>query len=152
MLPLPTRALSLTWPWPHFMFSLPEPLRKKIENRKPGFSHKSFRGDCWVQLTPCKTERDFDYACQFALWHGVPAELMPARRSGFEGHIIGRWSVVDLLPPPGPIELPDRWRMDGQFGFVVENARMVPPVKCKGALGFWSVPADVPAQLTAAAA
>lgn len=148
---LPTRALSLTWPWPHFMFSLPEPLRKKVENRKPGFSHKSFRGDCWVHLTPCKSTIDFDNACKFARWHGVPVDLMPERRSEYEGHIIGRWTVTKILPPPDALDLPDRWRMDGQFGFVVENARLVNPARCRGALGFWNVPPDVLAKLAEAA-
>lgn len=144
---LPTRALSLTWPWPHFMFSLPEELLKRIENRKPGFSHKSFRGDCWVHLTPCKTNAEFDWACGFARDHGVPEELMPTRRSEYEGHIIGRWSIVDLLAPPTASELPDRWRMYGQIGFVTENARLVKPARCRGALGFWNVSADVLAEL-----
>ncbi len=146
-LSLPARALSLTWPWPHFMFCLPPELRKTIENRKLGFSHKSFRGESWVHVTPCKSHRHFEWACAFARAHHVPEALMPQEESKFVGHIIGRWTVVDRLPAPLASELPDRWRMEGQFGFVVENPRLVAPVPCRGSLGFWRVPSDVLALL-----
>ena len=145
---LPERALSLSWPWPHFMLCLPPELLKRIENRKPGFSHKSFRGPCWVHVTPPKSRRSFDEACHFAaVLYGVPVELMP-RYDAFPGRgIVGRWDVVDLLPPPRLCQLPDRWRMAGQVGFVTENARPVSFVPCNGALGFWRVPPDVLAKL-----
>jgi hypothetical protein len=134
---LPERALSLTWPWPYFMLELPEPYRKKIENRKPGFSHKSFRGESWVHQTPCRSQRMFYSALEFAIGQGVPRELLPSM-SQFRGvGIVGRWKIVDLLDPP--VSLPDRWRMYGQFGFVVEDARPVPFAPCGGALGFWRV-------------
>lgn len=144
---LPGRAISLTWPWPYFMLELPEPHRKKIENRKPGFSHKSFRGECWVHATKPKSKAQFYDACEFAIRHGVPRDLLPPFASPLIGHIVGRWNVVDLLPPPDLLCLPDRWRMIGQVGFVVANARSVKPVRCHGALGFWRVPADVLAEL-----
>lgn len=143
MADLPERALSLTWPWSHFMLELPESIRKKIENRKPGFSHKSFRGECWVHATKPKSKARFYDACEFALRHGVPRDLLPPFLSPAIGCIVGRWDVVGLLPMPSLCELPDRWRMVGQVGFVVERARAVTPVRCDGALGFWRVPPAV---------
>jgi len=79
--------------------------------------------------------------------HGVPRDSLPSFDFQFIGHIIGRWDIVDLLPMPSPEELPDRWRMEGQLGFVVERARLVAPVRCGGALGFWTVPPAVLAEL-----
>jgi len=147
MVELPERALSLTWPWSHFMLELPESIRKKIENRKPGFSHKSFRGECWVHATKPPSRKFFYDACSFAMDHGVPRDLLPSFDTPLLGCIVGRWSVVDMLMAPTPAELPDRWRMVGQLGFVIENARPVAPVACRGALGFWRVPPDVLAKL-----
>jgi hypothetical protein len=144
---LPTRALSLTWPWPFFMLELPQAIRKTVENRRPGFSHKSFRGECWVHVTKPKSKQQFYDACAFAMAHGVSRDLLPSFESPQIGHIIGRWDIVDLLPIPARGELPDRWRMEGQMGFVVENARLVAPVRCGGALGFWTVPPAVLAEL-----
>lgn len=151
MVALPTHALSLLQPWAYFMLSLPPEHLKRIENRKPGFSHKSFRGECWVHASKM-TRSGFYQACSFALDQGVPRELLPTFTACRVGGIIGRWRIVDMLPPPDPEQLPDRWRMDGQIGFVVEDARPVPFVACKGALGFWRVPADVLEQLGKAAA
>lgn len=139
----PTRALSLTGPWWWFMLCLPPPFRKNIENRRPGFSHKSFRGPCWVHATRA-TRRQYDDAVSFALMQGVTAAAL-AELPSFDampvGGIVGRFTVVDMLPVAGP--LPDRWRMAGQVGFVVQDAEPVPFVPCKGALGFWRVPTPV---------
>ena len=145
----PERALSLSWPWPHFMLALPEQYRKRIENRKPGFSHKSFRGECWVHVTPCKSRAAFADAVSFARLHGVPDEHLAGieREHPWVGHIVGAWEIVGMLPRPNLCELPDRWRMLDQVGFVVANERTVSPVRCKGALGFWRVPNDVLAKL-----
>lgn len=149
---LPERALSLTWPWTHFMLALPPEHLKRIENRKPGFSHKSFRGECWVHVTPPKSRFQFDDALSFAARHGVPRELMP-RYDAFPGRgIVGRWNVVGLLPRPMLCELPDRWRMIDQVGFVVEGATSVPFVPCNGALGFWRVKPETLALLDRAIA
>ncbi len=147
MTALPDRALSLSWPWPHFMLALPESIRKPIENRKPGFSHKSFRGESWVHVTPPKSQAAFSASCHFALARGVPPELL-AKFADFPGlGIMGRWTITGVLPVPAPSELPDGWRMVGQFAFTVADARLVPFVACKGALGFWRVPPAVLEQL-----
>jgi hypothetical protein len=155
---LPERALSLTGPWWWFMLHLPPEYRKTIENRSPGFSHKSFRGPCWVHATR-ELDRDyFDYVCSVAVLIGVPRELMPSFDGFPRGGIVGRCNVVRILPPPAEDRvltpaspMQDRWRMDGQWGFVVEDARPVPFVACRGYQGFWRVPSNVLEQIRRAA-
>jgi hypothetical protein len=129
------------------MLELPEPYRKKIENRRLGFSHRSFRGRSWVHVTRPKSKGAFEEACAIARLHGVPRELLPSYLGFQQPGIVGHWNIVDLLPPPYLCHLPDRWRMVQQVGFVVEEAEPVPIVKCGGRLGFWRVPPEVLVQL-----
>jgi hypothetical protein len=153
---LPQMALSLRQPWCVFMLSLPPEHLKRIENRDWG---TTFRGDLWVHASKSLTKREFYEACEFALRAGVPREQLPSFDGLPRGGIVGRWRVVDLILPGGKrragrelVPHPfghDRWYM-GEFGMVVEDPRAVPFVECKGALGFWRVPADVLAKLAGA--
>jgi hypothetical protein len=153
LITVPDRAITLTGPWWWFMLHLPEPYRKKIENRKLGFSHKSFRGPVWVHASAERNEKVVEEARAFARLQGVPERLIPGTEELLDlpvGAVVGRFTITGTLPAPMLCELPDRWRMAGQFGFTVEDATPVPLVPCKGALGFWRVPASVLEQLKAA--
>lgn len=156
MLPseLPKMALSLRQPWAFFMLDLPPEHRKCIENREWG---TTARGDIWVHASKGLTKIEFYEACEFALEAGVPRDLLPSFDGLKRGGIVGRWTITDLMLPRGlrrqgrdlvpHARKGDRWHMPEQFGIIVENARAVPFVECKGALGFWRVPPDVLARL-----
>jgi hypothetical protein len=152
---LPQMALSLRQPWCVFMLDLPPEFRKTLENRD---WNTSFRGDVWVHSSKGVTKLEFYEACEFALNAGVPRDLLPSFDGLKRGGIVGRWTIVDVMRPNG-LKLDgrklvdharkgDRWHMPDQFGIIVENARAVPFVECRGALGFWRVPADVLANLS----
>jgi hypothetical protein len=153
MAELPTHALSLKGPWWFFMLCFPKEFRKRIENRPPGFSHKSFRGECWVHATKA-TRQEYINALVFARRQGVPMhelEAVPPFERMPVGGIVGRFTIVDMLPATPCAGLPGSWRMPDSIGFVVANATPVRFVECKGTLGFWRVPDAVLDQLRRAA-
>lgn len=39
------------------------------------------------------------------------------------------------------------WWFTGPYGFVLRDVRLVAPIACKGALGFWRVPDDIAKQI-----
>ncbi len=155
---LPQMALSLRQPWAFFMLCLPPEHMKRIENRE---WNTSVRGEMWVHASKGMTKLEFYEACEFALRAGVPRELLPSFDSLARGGIVGRWRLVDVMRPNGMklegralVDHPrkgDRWHMPEQFGLIIEDARPVPFIECKGALGFWRVPADVLTKLAEAA-
>lgn len=136
------RALSLRPPWWWLMIHLPPEHRKDIENRPPGFSHKSFRGEFLIHSSDM-SRAEYDGARETARLLGVPTSLletMPSFEDMPRRGIVGRARIVDLIPPG---DSGRRWHFPESFGFVVTDARPLPFVACKGALGFWRVPADV---------
>jgi hypothetical protein len=147
---IPTRAISLTGPWWWFMLHLPPEWLKRVENRSPGFSHRAFRGACWVHAAKGLSRSDFGRAMLFARDDvGVPdavLALIPSFEELPRGGIVGRFDVTDYVHAntAGAIAFElQRWRMRGQSVFVVEDAKPVDFVACKGALGFWRVPLDI---------
>lgn len=135
-----TRALSMKQPWA-WMVVQPSPLWKDIENRREGFSQKSFRGDFYVHATRC-TE---DYYRDALLWvserFGYLSLDVPPREKLRTGGIIGKARIVDVLPPSRFGAYP--WHMEGQYGFVLEDRKPLPFVSCPGMLGFWRVPDEI---------
>lgn len=172
----PTEALSLRQPWAHFMLELPEPWRKRIENRTWGPT--KFRGPFWFHASVGMTKVEYFDAIAFATGIvGVPREVLPEFDAVKRGGIVGRGSIVGHIRPGGgpvhidPLErsldifegidpsiqrvergLNRKWHMDGQFGYVVADAATVQFVPCAGMLGFWRVPDDVLEQLRRQAA
>lgn len=143
------RALSLTGPWWWFMLHLPPEYRKEIENRSPGFSHKSFRGDFLFHAAKGMTVQEYNSAMKLANSLGVPPSVLdtvPLFSDMPRGGIVGRGRVVDLVPPG---ESGRRWHFADSFGFVVEDATPLPFVPCVGALGFWKVKPETLAELRA---
>ncbi len=149
---LPTHAISLIQPWAWLMLELPPEHRKDVENRT---WNTRFRGDVWVHASKGMTADDYAGALDTA------AEILgyipraPSFHDIKRGGIVGRFRIVEVVPPRDPravgdlrvLPPPRRWHFPDQFGFVVRDARAVPFVPCKGALGFWRVPTDVLEQL-----
>lgn len=143
------RALSLTQPWGWFVVQ-PFPWGKSIENRKPGFSHKSFRGPFYVHAADKCTPKDYDAACRWIetnLGRDV-AERVPLFTDLERGGIIGSARSVGIVKPhslpllrtPG---VDYRWHMPDQYGFELVDRKPLSFVECKGTLGFWRVSEDV---------
>ncbi len=65
------------------------------------------------------------------------------------GGIVGVARLADIRPNGDAPSNP--WAIAGCVGLVLEDVRSVPFVECRGALGFWRVPADVLAKLAEAA-
>jgi ASCH domain len=150
---IPDRALTLYQPWAWLVAAGHKP----IENRPPGFSFKSFRGDFWIHAGRESKESiasgwDAYDLCAEIL--GKEFRLPHARELAF-GCIIGRATITGIVPPrlsllgkpdPAPI-VP--WHFPNQYGFRVERARLLEkPVPCRGYQGFWRVPADAMAKLS----
>lgn len=135
--PLQPRALSLTQPWAWLVANG----HKDIENRKIGFSHKSFRGEFYIHATVA--ESPVDHAHATALAHSRGIEL-PRPGDLQRGGIIGIARIVDIVRAGARHSF---WHFPEQFGFIVADARPLPFVACRGALGFWRLPPAVLEQL-----
>jgi hypothetical protein len=156
MTTIPDRALTLWQPWCWLCAHGYKPL----ENRPPGFSHRSFRGDFWLHSGLKASRETYDHARRLAevVLTGINRVTLPAFSEHYSsalplGYIIGRATIVDVLPVlDRPWTVTDGWRMEGQFAFVLENAiPLRTPVKVRGFQGFWRVPAPVLEQLKEAA-
>ncbi len=146
---VPERALSLTQPWAWLIVSLGDGW-KDTENRKPGFSHKSFRGGFLVHAAKRCTASDYDSARQWVGQHvGAAAiEAIPPLVDLPRGGIVGASRIADIVAPG---ESGRRWHMPDQHGFVLDGRRELPFVPCVGHQGcFWRVPALVREQIRAA--
>lgn len=151
-LPEDLRALSFTQPWGWLVAHG----HKDIENRKPGFSHKSFRGPFLIHAAEKCTAKDF--ANTLRIVRGVTGEPAPFRIPAYDrqerGGIIGVARMVDIIPPWEPDGRPParKWHFPYQWGFVVKDARPLPFIPCGGALGFWKVTPDIRAHVERALA
>lgn len=143
-----TRALSLYAPWAWAVLNL----GKDIENRSwhPRSGDAKFRGWFWVHAsmyggpTPGGLRNladEFDGVKTMATRAGCAMPSYPVTPRMFldmRGKIVGRARVVDA------VERSDSGWFCGPLGLVLADAVALPePVTCKGALGFWRVPADV---------
>lgn len=64
-----------------------------------------------------------------------------AERDRFCSAIVAT-AILERVKPPQDTD--DGWHITGYFGWVLADVRVLPtPVKCKGALKFWTVPADI---------
>jgi len=126
---------------------------KSIENRRWYTSH---RGPFLIHAAKGMTRLEFDEALEFA--RGVLGEKCPSeaelRSKLLFGGIVGRAELVDVVSPrPEPSLLKDvrsyypssvteyRWHMPEQFGFVLDDVKLVPFRECRGQLNFFEVQA-----------
>ena len=126
------KALSVRQPWAWLIVNG----LKDIENRT--WSTK-FRGRVLIHASKCMTRDEYEDAVATARYAGCQIKF-PRREELERGGIVGIATITDCIPP-------DRhsspWHMGGQFGFQIANARPLPFMLCKGALGFFDVPPDV---------
>lgn len=145
------RALSLTQPWAWLIVSAAGHW-KNVENRRPGFSHKSFRGDFLVHATGSCSPKDYQDCRRWVEGHigEEVLEQIPRRDELLLGGVVGIARVVSLIAPEethrpaqAGTSVIERWHMPEQYGFVLEDRAALPFVPCGGALGFWRVPNTV---------
>lgn len=160
-LPQDLRALSLLQPWANLVASG----ENDVENRLK-WKTSNFRGWFLVHASKRPTR---EYYAGAAIWMANrslcclvdhsderrPGELPPWESyTGPFGGIIGIANVVDVIHPyrddemhiVRPLAARSPWYMGG-FALVLEGARPLPFIPCKGALGWFRPPADVVARV-----
>jgi hypothetical protein len=121
------KALTIRQPWAWITIHD----GKDIENR--GWS-TNVRGPVLIHAAKGMTRDEYDDALSSAdevTGHRCQAPDFEAIE---RGGIVGVADLVDVLTPKGQRY---GWHMPDQFGFVLRNARPLPFLPCKGALGFW---------------
>ncbi|MFP3564750.1 ASCH domain-containing protein [Paraburkholderia sp. SIMBA_030] len=130
------KALSIRQPWAWLIANG----HKDIENRT--WSTR-FRGRVLIHAGKGMTNDEYDDALATAMHCGYRA-YFPPRGTLERGGIVGVATITDCVPPE---RRSSPWHMGGQFGFQIADAKPLPFVECKGALGFFNVPADVATHL-----
>lgn len=129
MLDLPRKALSIRQPWAYSVVFL----EKDIENRS---WPTRFRGEVCIHAAQGMTRAEYEDGLSTV--HMVSLSrpfaegtLFPAFDELHRGGIIGVAEIVDCVATSlSP------WFF-GRYGFVLRNARPVPFIKVRGALGFF---------------
>src|SRR5262245_50751681 len=117
---------------------------KDIENRD--WSTR-IRGTIAIHAAKGMTKDEYQQAMSFILrdlgkLRARGKLILPTYEELVRGSIIGMVDIVDCVTRS---ESP--W-FQGDYGFVLHNPVSLPtPIECKGALGFWDVPAGVAEQL-----
>lgn len=130
------KALSIRQPWAWLIVNG----HKHIENRT---WPTRFRGPVLIHASKGMSGREYEDAMEFALSVGY-RNYFPERHELERGGIVG---VADLRACVPPSMRTSPWHVEGSYGFALFDARPVPFTECKGALGFFDVPADVATQL-----
>lgn len=130
------KALSIRQPWAWLIVNG----HKDIENR---VWSTSYRGRVLIHAGKTMTRDEYDDAVATARYAGFNGAL-PSRNQLERGGIVGVATIV------GCVASEDRsspWHMPDQFGFLIDNAKPIPFVACKGMLNFFNVPRDVRTEL-----
>ena len=128
------RALSIRQPWAWAIIHA----GKDVENRS---WHTNVRGRILIHASKGGTKSEFGDAC--AAMHSVGIDLPDMDLDGYDrGAIIGAVTLADCVESSK-----SPWFV-GPFGFVLTDPKPAPRVvPCVGMQGFFTVPADVAAQL-----
>lgn len=116
---------------------------KTVENR--GW-YTSFRGPFLVHASKTLTRREFSRAVHY-LWDYVPGgqelveELGPFEQMQ-RGCIVGVADLVGCRRSPDDPRQCARFETSGGYALMLGAAAELPPVPCKGTLGFWDVPPE----------
>jgi hypothetical protein len=125
-------ALSIKQPWAWLIACG----LKNIENRD---WPTNFRGKFYIHASKSMTRADYD-ACRIfvdGLTLPQPVQL-PAPGDLYRGYILGTAELTDCVRAH-----PSPW-FCGEYGFVLQNGKSIPPISYKGALGFFKVgPTDL---------
>lgn len=79
---------------------------------------------------------------------GLERDLVALLRNGPPvGGIVGAARLDSILEPQGPAEIPERWRLPGQYGYVLGVVCPVPFIPCKGLQRFWRVKPETQKEL-----
>ena len=116
------KALSIKQPYPHHIFHD----GKDVENRD-----WATRGRGWFIVHAGVSTSEIDKS--------DPEELAMPR-----GGVVGMARIVDCVE-----QMESDWFF-GKYGFVLRDAFPLPLIPCKGALGFFALPADVLGQVAEA--
>jgi hypothetical protein len=153
-------AISLHAPWAWaLMFA-----GKDVENRSTSFPRRrnghEVTGRVWIHASVWPSRRRLvgisgiaflgQIQQMLANFDGpdgmVPTDIVE-RCTKMRGHIVGSIDVYGYqMPQPNPPR--SLWYVPGSLGIMVREPKpLATPVPAKGALGWWTVPADVLAQL-----
>lgn len=138
------KALSVRQPWAWLIVNG----YKDIENRT---WPTKYRGRVLIHASKGMTAQEYEDAMDFILHvNGIQAiHRMPGLKEFERGGIVGVATVSDCVPSA---RRTSRWHIDGAFGFRLDDAKPLPFVACKGALGFFDIPRDAADALHALAA
>jgi hypothetical protein len=134
------KALSIRQPWAWLIVNG----YKDIENRS---WPTKFRGRALIHASKGMTRAEYDDVEDYLMFGAAPSMAainLPARESLERGGIVGVATITDCVPPARNTS---PWHIEGAFGFQIADARLLPFVECKGALGFFDVPHDVASKL-----
>ena len=130
------KALSVRQPWAWLIVNG----MKDIENRT---WPTRFRGRVLIHASKGMTRAEYedveDYL-MFSAMESMTAIRIPESADLDRGGIVGIATVVDCIRPQDRLS---PWHIEGQFGFHLIDAKPLPFLPCKGALGFFGVPDDV---------
>jgi len=136
------KALSVRQPWARLIVHG----HKDIENRT---WPTRFRGRVLVHAGKGMTRGEYDSTVTTA-WHASDGQIMlPAFEALERGGIVGAVTIHDCIPGA---RRSSEWHMGDQYGFALRDAVPIPFIPCRGALGFFDVPAEAAEQVHALAA
>ena len=116
------KAISVRQPWAWLIVGG----HKNIENRS---RNTKFRGRVLIHASQTMTDNDILSALDICEEQGVqlPDEVAT-------GAIVGMATIVDVVT-----QSTSPW-FAGEYGYVLSSPVALPPIQCKGALGFWNFP------------
>jgi len=122
----PTRAISIIQPWAWLISRGIKPVENRTWLTK-------FRGPVYIHASK-RLSLD-EYFKAWSLLHSVmPGELtLPVMSSLPRGALVGVANITDCVT-----EHSSPWFF-GPYGFVMEDARAIPPIPMKGRLGVWRI-------------
>ncbi|MFM0226164.1 ASCH domain-containing protein [Paraburkholderia dipogonis] len=112
---------------------------KDVENRS---WPTKFRGRVLIHASKGMTRAEYEDVKDFIFMGlGIPPEIrLPPREALARGGIVGIVTITDCV---SSARQRSPWHIDGAFGFQIADAKPLPFVECKGALGFFDIPEDV---------
>jgi hypothetical protein len=124
------KALSIRQPWAWLVANG----YKHIENRSWS---TTFRGEFFIHASKGMTRKEYQECQEFLDWLDsechmfLPKIVLPLKEDLHFGGIIGAANLTDCITDS------DNGWFTGKFGFVLEEARVLPFKPCLGALGFF---------------
>lgn len=138
------KALSVRQPWAWAILFA----GKRIENRTRS---TNFRGEFLLHASKSCGRYEYLEAVQWMVVHrfvrhelfrrpgdqGLP--LLPALDELARGGIVGRATLVDVVPPANAAGARAEWHNPGSFGYVLDDVHELPFEQLDGCLGFFNV-------------